>query len=205
MDHEAGFKDTAFTWAMGALILQRMADRETMKAITAAPRMPAYCTVFQWVKVVPEFGEAYREMRAALAATARQERDSLRALRRRTRAWVSGRKGCYTPELAEAVCDKIRWGAAMSEVVGLPGMPSSKVLYSWLARRPDFRAMFMAACGWRDGWLKFQAELAVDACLEFGLAHAKARVAALEARAGRLTPKVYRAGSEPDQTLRREA
>jgi len=27
MDHEAGFKPSAFTWAMGRLILQRMADR----------------------------------------------------------------------------------------------------------------------------------------------------------------------------------
>ena len=34
-----------------------------MKAITADPRMPAYCTVFQWVKVVPEFGDAYRQVR----------------------------------------------------------------------------------------------------------------------------------------------
>lgn len=197
MDHEAGHKETAFTWAMGDLILQRMGYRETIRQITADPRMPAYCTVFQWVKIVPEFGDDYRAVRAAVAAVAQEERDRRRALMRRTRAWVSGRKGCYTPELAQAVCDKIRWGAAMSEVVAMPGMPSAKVLYSWLARRLDFRAMFTEACDWRDGWLKFQVELAADECLEFGLAHAKAKVAALEGRIGRLTPKIYRLEPRP--------
>ena len=67
MDHGSGDKDTAFAWAMGDLILRRMGYRETMKTITADPRMPAYCTVFRWVKVVPEFGEAYRRLRVAQA------------------------------------------------------------------------------------------------------------------------------------------
>jgi len=35
MDHEAGDKESAFTWAMGRLILERMAARETMKVSLA--------------------------------------------------------------------------------------------------------------------------------------------------------------------------
>lgn len=204
MDHEAGYKPSAFTWAMGELILQRMADRETMKAITADPRMPAYCTVFQWVKRVPEFGDAYRQVRAALARVAREEADARRALEARVRAearaaagkrvrhWVAGRKGSYTPELAEAVCAAIKDGASASEVVAMPGMPSFKVLYGWVRRRPAFRAMFIEACDWRAGWLGFQIEMAVDAVTPFTLASAKRQVAALEGRIGRLTPKIYR-------------
>jgi hypothetical protein len=165
MDHSAGHKDTAFTWAMGRLILQRMGDRETMKAITADPRMPAYCTVYQWVKRVPEFGEAYREVRAALARAMREEADARRAgavrardaarmaAGKRVRHWVSGRKGSYTLELAEAVCEAIKGGASVSDVVATPGMPSFKVLYGWVRRRPEFRAMFIEACDWRAGWL----------------------------------------------------
>src|SRR5882724_140626 len=85
MDHEAGDKPSAFTWAMGRLILQRMGDRETMKAITADPAMPAYCTVFQWVKVVPEFGDAYRRVRAMLAQAMREEAVERRALKNQAR------------------------------------------------------------------------------------------------------------------------
>src|SRR5258705_9251638 len=79
MDHAPGDKPSAFSWAMGHLILQRMGDRETMKAITAGSGMPAYCTVFRWVKMVPEFGDAYREVRATLGQVLQQEADERRA------------------------------------------------------------------------------------------------------------------------------
>src|SRR6478609_3017726 len=62
MDKEAGWKETAFTWPMGQLILARIWAGETMTAITADPRMPAYCTVFRWMQVVPEFGEAVAQV-----------------------------------------------------------------------------------------------------------------------------------------------
>jgi hypothetical protein len=204
MDHAAGHKDTAFSWAMGRLILQRMADRETMKAITADPRMPAYCTVFQWVKVVPEFGEAYRTVRLALARTMQAERDAARAAATRlrdeariaagksVRHWVAGPKSSYTPQIAEAVCQAIRDGASVSEVVARPGMPSFKVLYGWVRRRPAFRAMFVEACDWREDWLRFQIEIVAEESTPFTLALAKRTVAALERRIGQLTPKVYR-------------
>jgi len=204
MDHAAGCKPSAFTWAMGRLILQRMGDRETMRAITADPRMPAYCTVFRWVQVVPAFGEAYRELRMELAEIARAEAEERRRARKaardaeRVRAgkpvrhWVSGRRSSYTPELAHAVCLAIAEGASMSAVVATPGMPSFKVVYSWIRNRPDFRDAYIAACGERAMDLRIRADTAVDESTPFTLARDKALVAALEARMGRLAPKLYR-------------
>ena len=204
MDHEAGDKESAFTWAMGRLILERMAARETMKAITADPRMPAYCTVFRWVKVHPEFGEAYRAVRAAVAAVAREEAKALRAAHARARDatriaagkavrhWVAGARSTYSPEIAEAICDAIKGGASLSEIVATPAMPSFKAIYGWIKRRPEFEAAFIEACDWRAGWLEFQIELVVEQTTPFTLARAKAQVAALEGRIGRLTPKLYR-------------
>ena len=132
MDQESGHKDTAFTWAMGNLILQRMGDRETMKAITADPRMPAYCTVFQWVKVVPEFGDAYRgardpgedrtqgadERRALLV---RMRNANRRAAGKRVRTWWRGKSS--TPELASVLGHR---GGRVAQRGGesRPGMPS---------------------------------------------------------------------------------
>jgi hypothetical protein len=205
MDHAAGAKPSAFTWAMGRLILQRMGDRETMKAITADPRMPAYCTVFRWVKVVPEFGDAYRQVRLALAQARQQEADARRAAlsaaRARAaiakgkwpRAWVSGRKSSYTPALARAVCEAVEEGWALSAVLRRPGMPSSKAVYGWLRRRADFRAMYVEACRRRTIGFELRIDMLIDeAAPGVDLRMLDRRIAALKGRIGRLTPKVYR-------------
>ena len=70
MDHTPGFKESAFSWAMARVILWHIAQGHTVRRITRDPKLPAYCTVFQWMKVVPEFGEAVAEARAKLAAKA---------------------------------------------------------------------------------------------------------------------------------------
>lgn len=187
MDKEPGDKLSAFTWAMGRLILQRVADRETMKAITADPRMPAYATVYRWIEVHEEFGDAYRQVRAVLARVRREERDARQRPRR-----ASGRKTTYTFERGDAVCDAICEGASLSQVVRTPGMPSSKAIYRWLRYEPTFRAEFIQACGVRATVLQEQAlEIAREATpLDWRIA--KRRVERLHERIGRLTPKLYR-------------
>jgi hypothetical protein len=204
MDHEPGHKESAFTWAMGMLILRRMGARETMKQITADPRMPAYCTVFQWVRMHPEFAEAYRTVRTAVAQAQRAEmqekrarlaeaRDAARvAAGKRVRHWVSGPKSTYTAEMAEAVLEAVRWGASLSEVVATPGMPSFKAIYGWMKRRPEFAAQYAEACDWRAGWLAQHIEAIAEESTPATFAVARRRVAALEGRIGRLTPKLYR-------------
>ena len=71
-------------------------------------------------------------------------------------------------------------------------MASFKAIYRWLKNEPEFRAMYVAACAWRDGWLEFQAEALVgDLTVPFEPTNA--RVEALEGRRGRVRPKTYRA------------
>ena len=208
MDHEAGHKGTAFTWAMGNLILRRMGARETMREITADPRMPAYCTVFQWVKMVPEFGDAYREVRAVLAEVTLAERAKLRRVKaqardaarleagKRVRTWVSGRRSSYSPAWGEAVCWAIEEGSALSAVLRRPGMPSSKVVYTWLRKFPAFKAAYIEACRRREAGLWCARDMVIDRAIDQGIAFdrrgADADIAAIEGRIGRLTPKLYR-------------
>jgi hypothetical protein len=204
MDHESGYKPSAFSWAMGRLILQRMGDRETIKAITADPAMPAYCTVYQWVKRVPAFADAYRLVRGRLAEVKQQEaaarraalkrgRDAARvAAGKRVRTWVSGRKSSYSEDAAFAVCWEIEEGAPLSAVVAMPDMPSSKVVYTWIRQRPAFRAMYVEACRRRMMGLELQIDHTIDAAVGGDLARANAEIAYLEGRIGRLTPKIYR-------------
>ena len=205
MDKAAGHKPSAFTWSMGHLILQRMGDRETMKAITADPAMPAYCTVFRWVKMVPEFGEAYRDVRVAISRVAREEAAARRAAKarahaaariaagKRVRHWVSGRASTYTDAMAERVCSAIANGASMTEVVRTPGMPSFKAIYGWMKRRPEFEAMYVEACAARAFVFAMEIEDVVER-VRLGVPPSalEREIAQIEGRAGRLTPKLHR-------------
>lgn len=175
MDKSSGHKLTAFTWEMGDLILARIAEGETMKAITADARMPAYCTVFQWMRIVPEFGKQVATVRAMLSQMRLSERDAHRQVRGRRR-----RGG--QPQRCSA------------RAVAQPGAPSFKMLYTRVRNWPGFRAAFVDACHWRGAWLAFQAELVLDEVgdMRLSIPTAKAKTAALKARRGPLTPKLYR-------------
>ena len=193
MDKEAGWKDTAFTWAMGHLILQRIADGDTMKAITADARMPAYCTVFRWMQVVPEFGAAVREVRRRLISVRLAEQDAHRQARKANRRGRRGGKAPSVPAAAlERVLARVRDGASVSAALAQRGAPSAKALYSRVRNCPGFRAAFVDACDWRNSWLGFLAELTVDEVWAIGIPAANAKIRWLEARRGRLTPKLYR-------------
>lgn len=191
MDKQSGYKDTAFTWAMGHLILGRISRGDTMKAITADARMPAYCTVFQWMRVVPEFGRQVAMVREMLARSRQSERDAYRHVR------SSRRRGGGPPQRATArdldlALARIRDGASVTEALAAPGAPTSKMFYTRVRNCPGFRAAFVDACDWRNGWLGFQAELVVDEVWALGIPGANAKIAGLKARRGRLTPKLYR-------------
>jgi hypothetical protein len=190
--------------AMGRLILARIDEGETIKAITADPAMPAYCTVFQWVKMIPEFGAEYRALRARMAARYVANvagREASRAFWGPHKAkvlgkrwWRRGRGSSYTREVGEAICARLRRGETMMAVNADPAMPSAKVVYGWMRREPEFREMVMEARGWWLGWLEFHRDNVADLAVagRGSLAQVKRRVARIEARIGRLTPKHYR-------------
>ncbi|MFC3071086.1 terminase small subunit-like protein [Phenylobacterium soli] len=202
MDHEPGWKESAFTEEMGRLILERIAAGETVKAITADPRMPCYATVYRWREVIPEFGEAWRELRAQMAADAvwvdaekAKARAWMRAHRRRLdgkppRDWKSGRRSTYTPQIAEALCEAVMFGASLSEAVKTPGMPSAKAVYRWLRNEPAFRAAYAKACWLRDDVIADQIH---DLCNRFGMA-ARPVAEAMNGRRGRIAPRKYATG-----------
>jgi hypothetical protein len=199
MDKRSGWKDTAFTWAMGALILQRIADGDTMKAITADPRMPAYCTVFRWMQVVPEFGEAVGQVRTFLAQARQAEHDAQRQAwrtrpRRRRGSRGPSRRGGGSAEALDRLLTRLRDGLSTSEATAEPGAPSFKMLYTRVRGCPGFREAFTDACRWRDMTLALEADRVIDEVRDMtpALREASARYAYLQARRGRLTPKIYR-------------
>jgi hypothetical protein len=191
MDKQSGWKDSAFTWAMGELILQRIAEGESVKAITAHPDMPAYCTVFRWMQVVPEFGEAVAEVRAGLARIRQARADAKRRARGRRRNGA-GQREQASAELLGWFLDALRDGASVSEAVAQRGAPSFKVVYSRVQKCPGFREAFVDACEWRDIMLECERERAADGVFMTGIPAANAALRAVAARRGRLRPKLYR-------------
>ena len=192
MDKGSGWKDTAFTWEMGELILARIAAGETMKAITAHPAMPAYCTVFRWMQVVPEFGAAVRRLRAEMAVVALADRDGLRRARWQLRPWHHGRRPTVSAERLTRVLAAVRNGASVTDALSAPEAPSAKALYSRVRRCPAFRLAFADACDWRDMMLEIRREDVIENAIVTGIPAANAGLRALEARRGRLRPKLYR-------------
>jgi hypothetical protein len=75
MDHEAGAKPSAYTWAMGKLIPARVQAGETVKEIAASEGMPSYATIYRWTHVISEFGELWRALRTQMAREAVRAQD----------------------------------------------------------------------------------------------------------------------------------
>ena len=203
MDHAAGWKASAFTWEMGEFILARVEKGETVRQITADPRMPAYCTVFRWVQMHPQFGRRYRAIRARRA----DDHVSLVASRAAAKAfwpahmakvdgrrwWRRGKPSSYTRATGKAICRRLRRGETMMSINADPAMPSAKVVYTWIRTEAEFREMVMAARReWLD-WLAFDADNIADLVLVGEpLRQVKRRVARIEARIGRQIAKHYR-------------
>ena len=163
MDHTPGGKASAFTWEMGEFILTRIEAGETIRRITEDPRMPAYCTVFQWVKVNPEFGHRYRALRArqseayvrrvAERAAAKAFWPAHKAKVDGRRWWRRGRPCSYSDAVGKAICARLRQGQTMMAINADPAMPSAKVVYGWMRTQAEFRARSSRrGAGVSTGW-----------------------------------------------------
>ncbi len=204
MEHTGGFMPSQYRPAFGRAICQRILDGETMRQVAADPRMPSYATLFHWLKAHEDFARAYQRVRDQLALERTTRRAAETAHWRRVRAhrravagkpprdWVSGARSTYDRAWAAAYCARIAAGGTGYRISADPGMPSAKCIYRWLKDIPEFRAMYVAARAAQQARLEWLIYLAADAVGETGLAAAKAEVARLEGRIGRLRAKVWR-------------
>ena len=213
MDHTGGWKASQYDPRLGREIVRRVLCGETIRSITADAEMPSYPTLFQWLRVHGDFRWRYQAARRHLAE-GRLAQIALKEASRR--AWPAlrakveggpvrrrgGRRSSYDVRVARAFCDLIAEGATVTAACGRRGMPSVKVLYTWLRQRPEFREMYAAA---RDHWLARLREqgdealgLAVEGVASAAAVRAARRQAArLDGRIGRLTPKTYRSVAGP--------
>ena len=209
MVHVGGALASQYHPEIGRVILERLGEGQTIAAVCAHPEMPSVATLHRWRHMHPAFGAAYQAMRDRNAAHRQMmirltrerwlewARIEAKIGRRRTRTWVAGRKSTYDRAWARAFCARVAKGHPVYRICAEPGMPSSKAVYGWLKRQPEFVAMYRAAKAEAVDRLQFQIEMAADGVLDGVASQAqfrsiKARVAWLEGRIGRLTPRTWR-------------
>lgn len=196
MDKTPGAKETAFTWAMGRLILARIGEGETIRQITADPAMPAYATVYRWMQVVPEFRHWVKQQHAARSLQALAARDVRRRATRRRRKdgqpWRSGQRPRIPAEALDAVLRQVRAGASLTDALRAPGAPSVKAFYTRVRGCPGFREAYRDAVDWRDFLLETEAFGGIPSSVYGNLAAAYVQMRVMTARRGRLQPKMYR-------------
>jgi putative intracellular protease/amidase len=208
MDHTGGWKRSQYHPRLGKIIQARLREGETIAQVCADAGMPSAATLHRWRHVHPGFGRAYARMMAERGRfrqmMARLERERWaewariehKIGRRRTRTWVSGTKSTYERAWAQAFCARVAKGEAVYRICAAPGMPSCKAVYRWLKRQPEFVAMYVAAKAEAAHRLAFQAQMAADRALyatsAWQFRAIKRKVAKIEGRIGRLTPKTYR-------------
>lgn len=149
----------------------------------------------------PEFAAMYERVRRHLAEGKIQNRrlkhvsDAWRVpheiklgLRRH---WVSGRKSTYEQAWGAAFCARVAAGESVMEITADPAMPTVKAVYGWLKRHEEFMDMYLEAKAEQKRWLEFNIDMIVMEATPATFKAAKAEVARLEGRIGRLTPKTY--------------
>ncbi len=188
MDHTGGAKASQYRREIGEVICARINAGETIRSIAADPAMPSYATIFHWTKVSPEFARMYGAVRAHL----REGRVKNRRLKHVSdawrvpheiklglrRHWVSGKKSTYRRAWAAAFCKRVAAGESVMEITADPAMPSTK---AYLEAKAEQRRR-----------LEFQIEMIVMEATPATFRSAKAKVARLEGRVGRLAAKTYR-------------
>lgn len=204
-----GGKASQYHPRLGKVILHRLSQGETIRDVCADEAMPSVATLHRWRHMHPGFRAAYERMRDERGARRQRSAKFKREQwlewariehkigRRRTRSWVAGRKSTYERGWAAAFCARVAKGEAVYRICAEPGMPSTKAVYGWLKRDPEFVAMYAQAKRDAIAWLAFQVEMIADRSLDEAMTAAgfraiKRQVARLEGRIGRLRPKTYR-------------
>jgi transposase-like protein len=212
MDHGVGgWKDSQFSHRTARIILARIEAGESVQSLLDDPAMPSKRTLYDWINDWPDFGDAWREMRADQAAARRQaverrraERAQDEAARTRARGRTKagrrrrkpGRKTTYSEDLTLVICMRLEWGATLRQALAAAGVGSPSTFYRWLRDHPALRESYVIATRERDRDLRIRSDMTAM-CMDWrkGWTHLrghKTEIDRLEGRRGALAPDVWR-------------
>jgi hypothetical protein len=202
-----------YTPELAEAICARIAQGESLRAITAALEMPTQGTVRAWQLRRPAFAEAMAQARESAAAIrcgqpapvgptnleALREEPEQRRLEtargassqgRRQEHLPDGRVRCvdYDAQVVDAICGRLASGETWSKVCGRRGFPAWSTLYAWMRKHPGVAERVAEA---RRIAAEFRFDQALDVAMKSEPASVqsdKLKVATLLHHAGALDP-----------------
>ena len=124
-----------FDQAIADRILVRVAKGGVLRRVLAADKaLPCLAVVARWREQEPAWDGALK----VAFQVGRRERGHPQALR--------------TPQMTEAIVDRIIEGGSLRSIGREPGMPTTRTLENWIARDADFAAEVGRACEDRQDW-----------------------------------------------------
>lgn len=154
-------------------LIQGVNAGETLPSLLGREGLPREVELKLWRARRPDFDHAVRMAR-------------LGGHRRRARARA---RAAITPELVEAICQRVLAGRSLRQVGQMPDMPHANTLYKWMRTQSAFAAIVRMACEDRDAGLAQRAvEIAEAMTPETRKADA-ARIGALRRHAGQMSWK----------------
>ena len=107
---------------------------------------------------------------------------------------MRGRPTIYSPELAQAICERIFNGEGLAGICRDPAMPARRTVHYWLTRHAEFLHMYKWACALRS-------DLLMDEILEIAdgteasapaLRSARLRITARKWHVARVEPRKHK-------------
>jgi hypothetical protein len=159
----------AFDQAVADKILVRCVRGGRLRDVLAAdPALPCRGVVYRWRKERPDWDGALR----TAFRWGRHARGHPRAM--------------LTPEMTDAIVERIVEGESLRSLAREPGMPAARTLYDWVSRRPAFAAEVAQACDWREDWFRDQAEIILEEAGPIGGKALRQQLSPLRTRWARL-------------------
>lgn len=160
---------------LAEVICERVAAGELLYAVCREAGMPTAQSVGRWARARPGFGEA---LAAARLEGGRPSRGG-------------GGVWTYCLETAEAICQRIAEGEALTAICDDYEMPCFSTVYYWARRFPQFAEMMRVAREAQAAWYCDRGwQLAMQATPETAYL-TDVRLKQLRWMAGALSPRVY--------------
>ena len=115
-----------------------------------------------------------------------------------------GRPTIATPEILDAICDRIAEGESLRDICACDDMPGRTAVLKWLANDAEFASQYARAREAQGDVMDDMIMAEALSCDASNAAAARVRIDAFKWRAGKLKPKVYGEKVEHTGTIRSE-
>jgi len=116
-----------------------------------------------------------------------------------------GRPSSFTPELGDAICDRLAQGESMVQICADDAMPGLRTVMRWAAELPEFGTEYARAREAQAEVMDDKILTTADGATAENAAAQRVKVDAYKWRAAKLAPKRYGdktlVGSDPDNPL----